>query len=383
MKILVLGGYGNFGARICRALVSDVLIDLLIAGRVQSRAESFAAELGSAKGVAVDCMSPEFPDLLRRLGVELVVHTAGPFQQQSYAVAQAAAAAGAHYIDLADGRRFVCDFPAAMDVAFRDVGRTAISGASTVPALSSAAVEHLCNAWQRIDSIDICIAPAQTAPRGKATLAAVLGYCGERIRVWDEGRWQFQRGWSHPQRVQFARLRPRLGALCDIPDLELFPEYFHTTQRVMFTAALEVGITQRAFAMLAALRSAGIVPPLTRLAGLLNFTARVFDGLGSSLGGMVVRTRGLDSLGRTVARAWHIAADNDHGPEIPCMAAILLARRLACGEKFPAGAHTCMGLLKLDEFAPAFARWGMLTDTFDEPSDAVSQAGASLETQPR
>ena len=38
----------------------------------------------------------------------LVIHTVGPFQQQDFAVAQAAIAAGAHYCDLADARRFVC-----------------------------------------------------------------------------------------------------------------------------------------------------------------------------------------------------------------------------------------------------------------------------------
>jgi saccharopine dehydrogenase-like NADP-dependent oxidoreductase len=68
---------------------------------------------------------------------------AGPFQGQDYEVAQAAARAGAHYIDLADGRRFVCDFAAALDAEFRSTGRTALSAASTVPALSSALVERL------------------------------------------------------------------------------------------------------------------------------------------------------------------------------------------------------------------------------------------------
>ena len=44
------------------------------------------------------------------------------------------------------------------------------------------------------------------------------------------------------------------------------------------------------------------------------------------------------------------------------MAAILLARRLARGDGPPPGAHTAAGLLRLDEFAPEFARWGMVTD---------------------
>jgi hypothetical protein len=88
---------------------------------------------------------------------------------------------------------------------------------------------------------------------------------------------------------------------------------------------------------------------------------------------MVVRVEGTDAQGRPARRAWHIAADDNHGPEIPCMAAILLVRRIARGEPLPAGAHACAGLLALDEFAPEFARWGMVTDvTVEDPSHGPS-----------
>ena len=368
MKTLVLGGYGNFGARICRALGSDPRIELLIAGRDPKRAEALAAAIGgTARGIAIDLDSQDFAADLRRLGIELLIHTAGPFQRQGYRVAGAAAASGSHYIDLSDGRRFVCDFPAALDAAFRTAGRTAICGASTVPALSSAVVEHLSLGWRGIDAIDICIAPAQTAPRGRATLAAVLSYCGEPVPVWTGGAWRTLRGWLGLERIDFARLRPRLGALCDIPDLEIFPVRYRVTQRVMFRAALEVGLAQRVFASLAFLRAARLLPRLTLFAGLLNASARALDFMGSALGGMVVRVEGLDAAGRPARRAWHIAADDDHGPEIPCMAAILLARRLA-GHRatFAAGAFTAAGLLTLDEFTPEFAHWGMATEIVEE-----------------
>lgn len=375
MKTLVLGGYGNFGARICRALAGDANIDLLVAGRDAGRARRFADVLGGrASAVSLDCNAPDFSQVLAGLDVDLVIHTAGPFQEQSYAVAHAAARAGAHYIDLADGRRFVCDFPQALQYVFQQAGRTAISGASTVPALSSAVVGHLFAGWQALDAIDICIAPAQTAPRGRATLAAVLSYCGRPIRVWRGGQWTQEAGWATPERVEFKRLRPRIGALCDIPDLELFPERYGVRDRVMFRAALEVAATQRAFAMLAALRGMGLLRRPERLAGFLDRISGVFDPLGTALGGMVVRIEGLDAGGRPARRAWHIAADNDDGPEIPCMATILLARKLAAGDGMAAGAFTAAGLLTLDEFEPEFARWGMVTDVIDESPPAAREA---------
>mgnify|MGYP003402727546 CR=1 FL=1 len=99
MKTLVLGGYGNFGARICKALAGDPSIELLIGGRDLSRSQSLAAALGGgAQGIAIDLDAQGLAQSLREAEVELLIHTAGPFQQQSYGVAEAAAAAAATWL---------------------------------------------------------------------------------------------------------------------------------------------------------------------------------------------------------------------------------------------------------------------------------------------
>lgn len=359
---VVLGGYGNFGARIARALDDDPAISLVIAGRDEARARRLADSLAHARPAGLDVRAPDLDTRLAGLGADLVIHTAGPFQGQAYDVARACARAGAHYVDLADGRRFVCDFAAELDAAFAAQERWAVTGASTVPALSSAVVAHLTHGWQRLDAIDTCIAPAQTAPRGRATLEGVLSYCGAPIQAWDDGRWTTARGWAGLTECRFARMRPRLGAPCDIPDLELFPAHYDVARRVRFRAALEVGLSQRGFAMIAALRTAGLLRCPEHLAGVLLVAGRGLDRFGSALGGMFVGVAGIDACGEPARREWHVAADHDHGPEIPCMAAILLARRLARGEGPPPGARPCVGLLPLEAFAPEFARWGMQTD---------------------
>lgn len=361
MITVVLGGYGNFGARICRALANSPGIDLIVAGRDLSRAQALAAQCG-ASAARIDAASSDLAQVLREMRAGLVIHTAGPFQEQGYRVPLAVAEAGAHYIDLADGRRFVCDFPAALDGAFRQQDRIAVSGASTVPALSSAVIDQLSAGWRSIEAIDVCIAPAQTAPRGMATMAAVLTYCGAPIEVWQGGRWTTQYGWADPTTVRFARLKPRIGSLCDIPDLELFPLRYPGLQSMMFRAALELSISQRSLALLARLRRAGIVKRPERLGGLLNRSADALDLFGSALGGMAVNVRGLDAAGTPVTGTWNIAADDDHGPEIPCMAAVLLARRIAAGTLACSGAFTSAGLLTLEDFGPEFDKWNMVTD---------------------
>jgi len=364
-RVVVLGGYGNFGSRICRSLAADTAIELVVAARDGAKAAAFVATLPRAASAALDTTAADFAARLAEQRPGLVIHTAGPFQGQDYGVAEAAAAAGAHYIDLADGRRFVCDFADRLDVRFRAAGCCAVAGASSVPALSSAVVDAFRARFAQLHSIDTCIAPAQQAPRGEATLAAVLSYCGEPVRVWRGGRWHEETGWAALRPQRFARMKLRRAALCDIPDLELFPQRYAGVQEVRFGAALEVGLTQRAFAALAWLRQRRLLPPPSALARTLHRLSGWFDRFGSGLGGMVVRMCGVAPGGHPLQLDWHLSADGNHGPEIPCMPAVLLARRWARGDAPPAGAQACVGLLRLADFEPEFARWGMHSELIE------------------
>ncbi|WP_322014195.1 saccharopine dehydrogenase family protein [Paraburkholderia sp. J12] len=368
MKVVVLGGYGNFGARICRALAHDPEIELVVAARDERRSATFAATLSAgARATRLDTGAADFAAQLDAVGAQLVIHTAGPFQGQSYAVAEAAAQCGAHYVDLADGRRFVCDFAQALDARFKVAGRIAVTGASTLPALSSAVIDELRVRFAELHTIDICIGPAQQAPRGEATLAAVLSCCGEAVPVWQDNQWRQLIGWANPEPVHFSHMAPRLASLCDVPDLELFPGRYAGVRNVMFRAALEVGFTQRMFALLATARRWHLLDRAAALAPWLHRFGGWFDGFGSGLGGMFVRLAGLSRQGRPLQLEWHLSADNNHGPEIPCMPAILLARRLARGETLPSGALPCAGLLRLGEFEPEFVRWNIRTETLERP----------------
>jgi saccharopine dehydrogenase-like NADP-dependent oxidoreductase len=56
-RVLIIGGYGNFGSYIARSLAGNADIRLLIGGRSVAKARAFAASLDafhSAEGHAVD-----------------------------------------------------------------------------------------------------------------------------------------------------------------------------------------------------------------------------------------------------------------------------------------------------------------------------------------
>ena len=235
-RILVLGGYGVFGSRVVRLLTRDPDLNVIIAGRDLDKARALAREIEGLGApttldtLAVDAFGADFAQRLAASGAKLVINAAGPFQGQDYRVARTCIAAGVHYLDLADSQDFVAGF-ADLDRAAREAGVTAVTGASTVPALSSAVVDALSPGFARLDSLDIAISPGNRAPRGRALVAAILKTAGKPLPRWQDGAWTTVRGWHDlGWRIIAApglgSLGPRWLSACDAPDSLLFPERY-------------------------------------------------------------------------------------------------------------------------------------------------------------
>jgi len=354
MRVVIIGGLGNFGARICRRLAQETGFEIIATSRRPNTA------LECVKTAVLDMDSSTFAAQLKALGPDLVIHCAGPFQNQDYRVALASMACKAHYIDIADGRDFVSGFVSAVGPAAKAAGRFAITGASTLPALSSAVVDSLKHSLAHLSAIDIVITPGQHAPRGAATVAAVSGYAGQSFPWWQDGEWRTTYGWQQLKREQFS-FGSRFAAACDVPDLELLPARYPGIKTVTFRAALEVTMQHYALWMIAACRRTGLRLPTTRWSTFLDRVGTWLNWLGSDTGGMMVRVVGADYADQRICRTWELVARNNHGPEIPSMAAAILANRLHQGDAFTPGAHVCMGILGLRDFESEFARWNIST----------------------
>ncbi|MCJ1885905.1 saccharopine dehydrogenase NADP-binding domain-containing protein [Pseudomonas sp. LA21] len=347
-RVLVLGGYGNFGSLIVRRLSGIDGIRVLVGGRDQKRASALAREVGG-EAVCLDMNQPTLAGRLNELKVNLVISTAGPFQGQDYRVARAAIGARAHYIDLADARGFVCGI-GELDRAARSAGVLVCSGASSVPALAAAVIDELRPRFQRLDSIHHGISSSAKIP-GQATVSAVLGYCGKPLRQWRQGRWQNVHGWQGLSRHRFPRpLGRRWLAHCDVPDLELFPQRYPGVQEVRFSAGLGLSLTQFGTWGLSWLVRARVLRNAAALSNSLHRLAVAMQPLGDGRSGMFVKLQGVGGDGRPLALCWEMLGQQDHGPNIPCMAAVALARKLAAGQLRQRGAMPCVGLLSTDEY---------------------------------
>ena len=351
-RILVIGGYGFFGSRLVQLLSRQPNLHILIAGRSQAQAEALAQRLrpgahSQLDAQALDIESPSLAETLTSLRPNIVVHTAGPFQGQHYRVAQACIAAGAHYIDLADGRDFVAGI-SALHAAAVKAGVLVTSGASSVPGLSSAVADRLAAGMPRVTDIDIGISPGNRTERGLSTVAAILGYCGQPLPGGADGETV---GWlrTYAQRYP-APVGRRLLSPCDVPDLVLLGPRFPGTPRVRFGAGLELMLLHRGMNLMALLAHRGLVRNWVHHAPLLKRVADWFRHFGSDAGAMHVRVTGVNPAGSTVTRHWSLVASAGDGPFVPTLAAAALVRRLAAGERFQPGACPCLGLLSLDDF---------------------------------
>jgi saccharopine dehydrogenase-like NADP-dependent oxidoreductase len=350
---IVLGGYGNFGRRVVAALAADPRHRVIVAGRDLQKARATAAEVGvSAEAAALDCRATNLAAELRRLGANVVVHTAGPFQGQDYVVAKGCIEAGAHYVDLADARAYVCGIGGLDEEARRNDVLVA-SGASSVPALSSAVVDMLRTEFSVVQSIEHGITSGAKPP-GLATMEGVLGYAGRPVAQWRDGAWRTAYGWQDLTRREFPRpVGARWMGNCDVPDLELFPQRYAPVRTVVFRAGVGMTVGMLSTWVASWLVRAGLLSSLVPHVPTLRKTALVLERYGSKASAMHVTLRGLDARSQSIARTWWLLADNDHGPQVPCFPAIALAQKLLRGEVRARGAMPCMGLLAVDEILAA------------------------------
>jgi short subunit dehydrogenase-like uncharacterized protein len=349
-RILILGGYGNFGSYIARRLATDPNIALMIAGRSMAKAAALAGAIG-AEAYEID-IGGDLAAALAAAAPDVVIHTVGPFQGQSYRVAEACIAAGAHYLDLADARGFVTGI-GTLDERARAAGVAVIAGASSVPALSAAIVDRYRERFARLRSLDYGISTAEQGSRGLATACSVLSYVGKPIRVLRGGRWVEVTGWHDLHAETYPEFGRRLFGDCEIPDLDLFPARWPELETVRFCAGHEVAALHLGTWAMSWLVRWRLMPRLSRFAPFLLALSRLFDWASSGRSGLHMILKGEDAAGAAKEVRFYLIARSGDGPSVPCIPSILLAKRLAAGEAIAPGARPCLDLITLDQYLGA------------------------------
>ncbi len=374
LRVLIVGGYGVFGGKLAQLLCKDVDIELLIGGRSLRKARAFCRKHGGIP--ARFDRDGMLLAQLHALGPQVVVDAAGPFQHYGadpYRLARAALATGAHYLDLADDADFVAGI-GVLDSQAREAGRTALSGVSSVPAISSAAVEQLRRGLAQIEHIETVILPGNRAPRGLSVVRAIVAQAGRPLRVWHGDVWRQIPAWGDLTRVRLQattrQLDVRWASSIGAPDLRLFPARYGA-RSVAFRAGLELSVLHLGLWLLAWLPRLRLVPSLTSLAPLLRGLADLLRPFGEDRGGMAVTVHGETAARRTEQRCWTLIAESGDGPFIPAIPAAAWLRQRARGAAPKPGARPCVGELSLSQLMLAFVPLAIVSEQLFTPAPTL------------
>lgn len=353
-RVLIIGGYGNFGTFITKKLALENNIQVIVAGRSVDKANKLIADIEAAnkpEAVFID-INVGFEEVLGNINPDIVIHTSGPFQSQGYDIAQACIAQRCHYIDLADGREFVAGITS-LDAKAKQNDVLVISGASSVPCLTSALVDYYRGEFRALDRLDYGITTAQKTARGLATTAAILSYTGKPIPTLVDGEMTEIYGWQDMRTRHYSNLGRRILGNCDVPDLALFPNRYPDLKNIRFYAGLEIPLVHVSLWGLSWLVRAGLFKHLEKLAPLLLKISYLFDWFGSSNSGFHMELSGKGFNGEDKIVTFELTARSGDGPYIPCMPAILLAKKLSNDTLNETGAFPCMGFIGRDEYLDA------------------------------
>ena len=359
LKVAVIGGSGVFGACLVRLLRRDGH-EVVVVGRTARAVQQIADEVG-ATALTLD----RDGDLsaLWESAPDAVVDAAGPFHaygNDPYRIARACIAQGVHYLDLADDLTF-CAGISCLDTQARAAGVFVLSGMSSVPAISSAAVAAMIADAEAVDSISSAILPGNRAPRGASVVRSILNQCGQPMEVPVDGIVVRLRSWSQPEWFDLGLGLRRAAWAISVPDQGLFGVAFGA-RSVAFRAGLELAVMNNALAVFSALRARfGFGVPLWLVRVILRIS-RLLWPFGTDEGGMsvAVTIRTADGWRR---RTWRMIVRAGDGPFIPAVPARAVLRDPA---RVAAGARPAVAVVPLAAIEMGMADLAVQTDQTTE-----------------
>lgn len=349
-RIMILGGYGHFGLKIAQALVKDN-IPIIIVGRNQdklTRCLQYLKEEHPTADIIGSCFDiyKNLDSKVKEFKPAILIHTSGPFQNQDYTIPKICIENQIHYLDIADAREYVRNISTLNDLAVQNQV-IVISGASSVPGLTSAVIEKYKPTFSELEHLNYGISSSQQTPGGVATTHAILSYTGKEIPSSPKTKRKMI-GWQDLHRVKFPIFGKRWQSNCSVPDLDLFPKHYNL-KSIKFYGGIESSFLHLGLWCLSWLIRWGFPIDLGKYSDLFYHIAKSFARFGSDTSGLYIFLSGKNLKHNAKKIEWYLIARKNHGLYIPTIPAIVLAKKIFSGEYTTHGAKPCVGLVPLEE----------------------------------
>jgi hypothetical protein len=304
-RVIVLGGQGQFGRCAIEQLRILGISPLVAARRVIS-------------DILVDAENPASIRAAFSAG-DLVLDVAGPFQQRTMALLEAALEIGFDVIDVNDNLSYAQQVMA-LEPKIAGAGIRVLSSASSVSAVAAAIVRR--SALKAPTRLTGFLAPASRYTSNRGSALSLIRSLGRPVRAWRGGALQTLRGWSENRPFPMPKpVGPIVGRLFESADAVWLPRIWPSLLDVaMYVDANTPGVN--------ALLHLGARFPVFRhlLERQVDLGTRLVRAIGSQAGGIGYEIE--DAQGK-VARCAVLSAKTAH---ITAVApAVLAARAIVTG----------------------------------------------------
>ncbi|CAO2147573.1 unnamed protein product [Urochloa humidicola] len=226
-RVLVLGGAGRVGGSTATAL-SKLRPDLniLVGDKNREKGESFAAKLGEkSEFVQVDIRNASMLEKVLQ-GVDLVVHTAGPFQRaEECTVLQAAISTKTAYVDVCDDMDYSWRAKGFHEEA-KSAGVPAITTAGIYPGVSNVMAAELVNAARsenggEPERLRFFYYTAGSGGAGPTVLTTSFLLLGEDVIAYNKGEEIKLKPYSGAMNIDFGKgVRKKNVYLLNLPEVK-------------------------------------------------------------------------------------------------------------------------------------------------------------------
>jgi hypothetical protein len=302
-RLIVLGGTGRFGRTVVDALRARGLSPLVAGRRGPADIEVDANDVGQVRAAFTRG--------------DLVVDTAGPFQERSLVLVQAAIDIGFDVIDISDDLGYA-ERLLTLATPIARAGIRVLNGCSSVSAVSAALIKISgCDQPVRVSGF---LLPATRHTGNPGSARSMIRSVGQPVRAWRNGSLVTLRGWSEARSLALSE-RTIHGRLFESADALYLPRAWPTLRDV----AMYVDSNTFGFDLL--LRAAARVPALRRvLERRIEFGTRISRLLGSDFGALAYEIEAASGAITTVTLVARPKAR-----VIPIAPTVLAAQRIAEG----------------------------------------------------
>jgi hypothetical protein len=311
---VVLGGTGLFGSAAVELLRAEGMAPLVAARRAAPH-----------RGGPIDLqLNAEDPAALRTalLPGDVVLDAAGPFQERSVALVEAALQVGFDVVDLSDSLAYFLKLDA-LRLAIERQGIRVLTSCSSVTTLLTALV--LASGAKDPIRVSVFLAPASRVTATAGTGGALRHSLGKSIRVLRGGKlvtalgWRESRPFVMPPPIGRAR-----GFLLESVHSATLPRIFPTLRDADFWVDTRVPGLNAILQLLA--RVPAVAAPVLRATRGANWVPRTF---GSLAGGMMAE---IEDASGTVTQATVSATGCSY---LAAVAPAFLAVRAIASDRFP------------------------------------------------